>query len=166
MRALGPIVAILAVLALLVSSSLFTVDQRQNAIVFQLGEVKEVINRSGLHFKWPLLQNVRHFDMRILSLREHVRAGVQIVRAAVAAARRDEVGEVAGRVGGVRGELLAHHRAGGRLRQAEVDADADAALEGVAVGEPLVRDAVQVPRLVREDGDRPRRSAGTTARGA
>jgi len=66
-RALGPIVAILAVLALLVSSSLFTVDQRQNAIVFQLGEVKEVINRSGLHFKWPLLQNVRHFDMRILT---------------------------------------------------------------------------------------------------
>jgi membrane protease subunit HflC len=67
MRALGPVVAILAVLALLVSSSLFTVDQRQNAIVFQLGEVKEVINRSGLHFKWPLLQNVRHFDMRILT---------------------------------------------------------------------------------------------------
>jgi membrane protease subunit HflC len=67
MRALGPIIAILAVLALLVSSSLFTVDQRQNAIVFQLGEVKEVVNRSGLHFKWPLLQNVRLFDMRILT---------------------------------------------------------------------------------------------------
>ena len=67
MRALGPIVAILAVIALLVSSSLFTVDQRQNAIVFQLGEVKEVVQRSGLHFKWPLLQNVRLFDMRILT---------------------------------------------------------------------------------------------------
>jgi membrane protease subunit HflC len=25
------------------------------------------VNRSGLHFKWPLLQNVRHFDMRILT---------------------------------------------------------------------------------------------------
>jgi membrane protease subunit HflC len=67
MRALGPIVALLAVLALLVSSALFTVDQRQNAIVFQLGEVKEVVQRSGLHFKWPLLQNVRLFDMRILT---------------------------------------------------------------------------------------------------
>jgi membrane protease subunit HflC len=67
MRALGPIVAILAVVALLVSSALFTVDQRQNAIVFQLGEVKEVVQRSGLHFKWPLLQNVRLFDMRILT---------------------------------------------------------------------------------------------------
>ena len=67
MRAVGPIIAVLAVVALLVSSALFTVDQRQNAIVFQLGEVKEVVNRSGLHFKWPLLQNVRHFDMRILT---------------------------------------------------------------------------------------------------
>jgi membrane protease subunit HflC len=55
------------VVVLLVSSALFTVDQRQNAIVFQLGEVKEVVQKPGLHFKWPLLQNVRHFDMRILT---------------------------------------------------------------------------------------------------
>jgi membrane protease subunit HflC len=66
-RALGPVIALLVVVVLLVSSTLFTVDQRQNAIVFQLGEVKEVVQRSGLHFKWPLLQNVRLFDMRILT---------------------------------------------------------------------------------------------------
>jgi modulator of FtsH protease HflC len=29
--------------------------------------VKEVVQKPGLHFKWPLLQNVRHFDMRILT---------------------------------------------------------------------------------------------------
>ncbi|OGA41666.1 MAG: HflC protein [Betaproteobacteria bacterium RIFCSPLOWO2_12_FULL_68_19] len=67
MRALGPVAAVLIVAALLVSSTLFTVDQRQNAIVFQLGEVKEVIQKPGLHLKWPLLQNVRLFDMRILT---------------------------------------------------------------------------------------------------
>jgi len=67
MRALGPILALLVVIVLLVSSALFTVDQRQNAIVFQLGEVKEVVQKPGLHFKWPLLQNVRQFDMRILT---------------------------------------------------------------------------------------------------
>jgi membrane protease subunit HflC len=67
MRALGPLVAILIVIVLLVSGTLFTVDQRQHAIVFQLGEVKEVVTKPGLHFKWPLLQNVRHFDMRILT---------------------------------------------------------------------------------------------------
>ena len=67
MRALGPVVAILVVLAVTISGTLFTVDQRQNAIVFQLGEVKEVVTKPGLHFKWPLLQNVRQFDMRILT---------------------------------------------------------------------------------------------------
>src|SRR3990167_1228646 len=67
MRALGPVAAVLIVAALLVSSTLFTVDQRQNAIVFQLGEVKEVIVKPGLNFKWPMIQNVRYFDMRILT---------------------------------------------------------------------------------------------------
>lgn len=54
--------------AVLVSLSVFTVDQRQSAIVFQLGEVKEVIKDPGLHIKWPLIQNVRTFDTRILTL--------------------------------------------------------------------------------------------------
>jgi len=67
MRALGPIFAIVLVVAIVISGTLFTVDQRQNAIVFQLGEVKEVVQKPGLHFKWPMLQNVRHFDMRILT---------------------------------------------------------------------------------------------------
>jgi modulator of FtsH protease HflC len=67
MRALGPILALLVVIVLLVSSALYKVDMRENAIVFQLGEVKEVVTKPGLHFKWPLLQNVRHFDMRILT---------------------------------------------------------------------------------------------------
>jgi modulator of FtsH protease HflC len=47
---------------------LFTVDQRQYAIVFQLGEIKEVIKEPGLSFKWPLIQNVRYFDRRILTM--------------------------------------------------------------------------------------------------
>jgi len=67
MRALGPLVAALIAVALVVSGALFTVDQRQNAIVFQLGEVKDVVTKPGLNFKWPMIQNVRLFDMRILS---------------------------------------------------------------------------------------------------
>jgi membrane protease subunit HflC len=67
MKVLGPIAALLLVIVLLTSSALYTVDQRQNAIVIQFGEVKEVVQRSGLHFKWPLIQNVRSFDMRILT---------------------------------------------------------------------------------------------------
>ena len=67
MRALGPILAVVIVLLLLVSGTMYTVDQRQNAIVFQLGEVRDVVTKPGLHFKVPLVQNVRLFDMRILT---------------------------------------------------------------------------------------------------
>jgi membrane protease subunit HflC len=55
---------VLVVLAM----SMFTVDQRQYAIIFQLGEIKEVIREPGLNLKWPLIQNVRFFDRRILTL--------------------------------------------------------------------------------------------------
>ena len=57
------------VVALVVSSlSLFTVDQRQNAIVFRLGEIVSVKTAPGLFFKVPLVDNVRFFDSRILTL--------------------------------------------------------------------------------------------------
>ena len=45
-----------------------TVDQRQKVIVFEFGKIKEIIEEPGLHFKWPLIQNVRYFDNRILTL--------------------------------------------------------------------------------------------------
>ena len=67
MRVLGPIVAVVVALAFLASGSMFTVDQRQHAIVFQFEEVKDVVTTPGLHFKWPLIQRVRAFDMRILT---------------------------------------------------------------------------------------------------
>jgi len=52
----------------ILSMSLFTVDQRQHALVFQLGEVKGQISEPGLYGKIPLIQNVRYFDKRILTL--------------------------------------------------------------------------------------------------
>ena len=59
---------IVAVVFAVLAASIFTVDQRQFAIVFQLGEVREVIAKPGLYFKLPLIQNVRYFDNRILTL--------------------------------------------------------------------------------------------------
>jgi membrane protease subunit HflC len=52
----------------LFAMTVFTVDQKQFAIIFQLGEIKEVIAEPGLAFKWPLIQNVRMFDKRILTM--------------------------------------------------------------------------------------------------
>jgi membrane protease subunit HflC len=65
---LAPMLALVFALAVLTGMSVFTVDQRERAIVFQLGEIMEVITEPGLHFKWPLIQNVRMFDGRILTL--------------------------------------------------------------------------------------------------
>jgi membrane protease subunit HflC len=62
------VIALVVAFAVLFGLIAFTVDQRQRALVFQLGEIKEVIEEPGLHFKWPLIQNVRYFDKRILTL--------------------------------------------------------------------------------------------------
>jgi membrane protease subunit HflC len=58
----------LVIVLVVASLSMFTVDQRQNAIVFRLGEPVQVITKPGLYFKAPLLDNVRLFDVRILTL--------------------------------------------------------------------------------------------------
>ena len=50
------------------SLSLFTVDQRQAALVFQLGEVVSIKKDPGLYFKLPLIQNIRYFETRILTM--------------------------------------------------------------------------------------------------
>lgn len=62
------LLVVLVVLFLLATSSLYIVDQRQQAILFQLGEVVDVKTSPGLYFKIPLAQNVRYFDSRILTL--------------------------------------------------------------------------------------------------
>ena len=62
------LLAVIVVLFLLVSSSLYIVDQRQKAIVFQLGEVVSVKTSPGLYFKIPMVQNVCFFDSRILTM--------------------------------------------------------------------------------------------------
>lgn len=69
MRANIGIVVVGVLIALIVGAlSLFVVDQRQNAIVFRLGEVIDVKRAPGLYFKVPLLDNVRYFDVRILTI--------------------------------------------------------------------------------------------------
>lgn len=61
------LVAVLLLIAVL-SFTFFTVDQRQQAIVLQLGEIKSVIQKPGLYLKIPLLQNVVYIDTRVRTL--------------------------------------------------------------------------------------------------
>lgn len=59
---------LLGALLVIVAMSIFTVDQRQYAVVFQLGEMKRAIAEPGLYFKVPMVQNVRYFEKRIITL--------------------------------------------------------------------------------------------------
>jgi len=54
---------------MLLSSTMFVVDQRKYAIVFSFGQVKQVIREPGLHFKMPPpFQNVLYLDNRIMTI--------------------------------------------------------------------------------------------------
>ena len=68
LKNLGAMLLGLVVALLLVSFSAFTVDQRQHALVFRLGKIVAVKKEPGLYFKVPLVDNVRYFDNRILTL--------------------------------------------------------------------------------------------------
>ena len=59
---------IVPLVALLTWVSVFTVDERQEAILFQFGEIIEADYEPGLHFKIPFINNVRKFDNRILTI--------------------------------------------------------------------------------------------------
>ena len=68
MKIFAPVSALIVAILLVLSQSMFMVDQRQFAVVFQLGELIRVKTDAGLNWKIPLLQNVRFFDKRILTL--------------------------------------------------------------------------------------------------
>ena len=61
-------IAIVATIAVIIVLSVFVVDQRQNAIVFRFGEIVSLKKEAGLAFKLPLIDNVRFFDVRVLTI--------------------------------------------------------------------------------------------------
>ena len=65
---LKALLVLLAGLAVLAGLSVFTVDERQVAILLQFGKVERTDLKPGLHFKVPVVQNVMKFDARIQTL--------------------------------------------------------------------------------------------------
>ena len=57
-----------AVGVVLGSLSTFTVEQRELAVLFRLGEIVRTDYKPGLHFKLPFINNIRKFDSRIQTL--------------------------------------------------------------------------------------------------
>jgi membrane protease subunit HflC len=69
MTRLLAILAALVLAIMLLSSTLFVVDQHRYAVVYALGELREVIREPGLHFKLPPpFQNVVYLDKRLQTL--------------------------------------------------------------------------------------------------
>jgi membrane protease subunit HflC len=67
-RSFASILVAAIVLMVVLSFTFFTVDQRQQAIVVQLGEIKSLKKEPGLYLKIPLLQNVVYIDTRVRTL--------------------------------------------------------------------------------------------------
>jgi len=61
-------VVVLGLALVVIGLSAFTVNERELAIKLQLGRIVEANYEPGLHFKWPVVQNVRKFPRRILTI--------------------------------------------------------------------------------------------------
>lgn len=68
MKLTMPLLALLVAILLIASQALYTVDQTKYAIKFQLGEIIATQSEAGLYYKLPLVQNVRFYDRRNLTL--------------------------------------------------------------------------------------------------
>ena len=51
----------------IISSSLFIVNETQQALVVQFGEPKRTVSEPGLKFKYPFIQDIIFFEKRVLS---------------------------------------------------------------------------------------------------
>lgn len=61
------LILIVAVAALVLSMSVFTVDEREYAIKLRFGEIVRMDYEPGLHFKMPFVNTVQKFDNRVLT---------------------------------------------------------------------------------------------------
>ena len=78
-RAIRPILILLiGGVAFFGYSSLFIVDEREKALVVQFGQIQRSIDKPGLYFKWPLIEELVFVDDRLLFL-ESKDKSVQVV---------------------------------------------------------------------------------------
>ena len=59
---------VIFIILLLIFNTFFVVDQRKQALVLQFGKVIKTINKAGISYKIPLVQNAIFFDKRIIDL--------------------------------------------------------------------------------------------------
>lgn len=67
-RTLSVTLLVLAGALLVVAMSVFTVSERERAILFRLGQIVKADYEPGIHFKIPLIHTVQKYDARIQTL--------------------------------------------------------------------------------------------------
>lgn len=65
---LSVLLIFISLLIFVSASALFTVDETQQAIVLRLGQPTGDVRQPGIHIKIPMVEEVRYFDSRILSV--------------------------------------------------------------------------------------------------
>jgi membrane protease subunit HflC len=65
-RLLTVVAVVLVAAGIFAMSSLFIVDQTEEALVLRFGEVRDVIPNPGLKMKWPFIENVIFYENRLL----------------------------------------------------------------------------------------------------
>jgi membrane protease subunit HflC len=59
---------VIVFIVLIISNSLFTVDEREHALKFRFGEIIQTDYGPGLHFKVPFVNNVQKYSKQILTI--------------------------------------------------------------------------------------------------
>jgi len=60
------VIVLIVIIAVVLATSLFTVDETEQAIVTQLGKFVREVKQPGLHFRVPLIQAVHRFEARVM----------------------------------------------------------------------------------------------------
>ena len=68
MKNIATVLIGLFVVLVLATMSLYTVDQREYALVFRLGEIVSVKKEPGLYIKVPIVDDLKYFEKRIVTL--------------------------------------------------------------------------------------------------
>ena len=61
------IIGLIILVIVILTQSLYTVDETKQVIVLQMGEYKRSVTDPGLHFKIPFVQSVKSLDKRVLT---------------------------------------------------------------------------------------------------
>ena len=60
--------AVSLITVIIISQSIFVVSEIERAVKLRFGEIVQFDVEPGLHFKWPIVNSIRYFDSRILTL--------------------------------------------------------------------------------------------------